>query len=142
MLIFDNYNNYYTIDFNNYCKNNNIVLFYIFIYSFHIFQSFDVNCFKFFKISYNKKIKQMMCIQITYIIKNNFFFAFKCIFYIIINQKNIQTSFRIIGFVLYNLKKMINNLDFKFHTLTPLNSCSTSFTFINPNMPCTAKNTV
>ena len=80
--------------------------------------------------------------QIIHIIKNNFFLAFKYVFYVIINSKNIQTSFKIIGFVLYNPKKMINNLDFKFRTSTPSNSCLTNFTFINPNMPCIAKNAI
>ena len=80
--------------------------------------------------------------QITHIIKNNFFLAFKCIFYVIISPKNIQTNFRIIGFVLYNLKKMINGLDFKFHISTPSNSCPMNFISINPNTPCIAKNAV
>ena len=83
-----------------------------------------------------------MYMQITYITKNNFFFAFKCVFYVIINPKNIQTSFKIINLILYNLKKMISGLDFKFHTLTPSNSCPTNFTSINPNMSRTAKNIV
>ena len=84
----------------------------------------------------------MICMQIMHIIKNNFFFAFKCIFYVIINPKNIQTSFKIIDFVLYNPKKMINNLDFKFCTSMPSNFCSINFTFINPNMSCIVKNIV
>ena len=83
-----------------------------------------------------------MYIQIMHIIKNNFFLAFKCVFYVIINPKNIQASFRAIGLVLYNPKKIINNLDFKFHTPTLSNFCLTNFTFINPNTPHTAKNTV
>ena len=83
-----------------------------------------------------------MCMQIMHIIKNNFFFAFKCVFYVIINLKNIQASFKAIGFVLYNLKKMINNLDFKLYMPMPLNFCLMNFTFINPNMLCTAKNAV
>ena len=80
--------------------------------------------------------------QITHIIKNNFFLAFKHIFYVIINPKNIQTNFKIINLVLYNPEKMINNLDFKFCTPTLLNSCLTNFTFINSNMPRTAKNAI
>ena len=80
--------------------------------------------------------------QITHIIKNNFFFAFKYVFYVIINLKNIQINFKIIGFILYNLKKMINNLDFKFCTLMPSNFCPMNFIFINPNMSCIAKNIV
>ena len=83
-----------------------------------------------------------MCIQITHIIKNNFFFAFKCVFYVIINPKNIQADFKIISLVSYNPEKMINNLDFKFHTLMLSNSHPINFTSINPNTSHTAKNTV
>ena len=80
--------------------------------------------------------------QITHIIKDDFFLAFKCVFYVIINPKNIQTNFKITSFVPYNPKKIIDNLDFKFHTLTLSNSHPTNFTSINPNMPYTAKNIV
>ena len=130
------------VDFNNYCKNNNIILFCMFIHSFHIFQFFDIKYFRFFKVSYSKKIKQMICMQIMHITKNNFFFVFKHVFYVIINPKNIQTSFKIIGFILCNLEKMISGLDFKFYMLTLLNFHPTNFTFINPNMLCIAKNVV
>ena len=91
---------------------------------------------------YGKEIKQMMCMQIMHITKDDFFLAFKCVFYVIINPKNIQTNFKTIGLVLYNLKKMIGDLDFKFCTLILSNSCLMNFTSINLNMLCTAKNTV
>ena len=80
--------------------------------------------------------------QIMHIIKNNFFLVFKCVFYVIINPKNIQTGFKIIGFVSYNPEKMINDLDFKFHTPMLSNSCLTNFTSINPNTPRIVKNAV
>ena len=83
-----------------------------------------------------------MHIQITHIIKDNFFPAFKCVFYVIINPKNIQASFKTISLVLYNPKKIINNLDFKFHTPTPSNSYPTNFISTNPNTSYTAKNVV
>ena len=83
-----------------------------------------------------------MYMQITHIIKNNFFFAFKCVFYVIINPKNIQTNFRIINFVLYNPKKMIGSLDFKFCISMLSNSYLMNFTSINPNMLCIAKNII
>ena len=83
-----------------------------------------------------------MYMQIIHIIKDNFFFAFKCVFYVIINLKNIQASFRVIGLVLYNLEKMISNLDFEFCMLIPSNSYLTNFTSINPNMLHIAKNVV
>ena len=80
--------------------------------------------------------------QITYIIKNNFFFAFKCVFYVIINPKNIQTNFKAIGFVPYNPEKIIGGLDFKFHIPTLLNFCLMNFTSTNLNTPHTANNVV
>ena len=80
--------------------------------------------------------------QIIYIIKNNFFLAFKHVFYVIINLKNIQTNFRIIGLVPYNLEKMIGNLDFKFCMPILSNFYPTNFISINPNMPCIAKNII
>ena len=83
-----------------------------------------------------------MCIQIMHIIKNDFFLAFKHIFNVIINPKNIQTNFRVIDFILYNPKKMINDLDFKFYTPMLSNFCLMNFTFINLNMLCTAKNII
>ena len=83
-----------------------------------------------------------MHMQITHITKDNFFPAFKRIFYVIINPKNIQISFRITNLVPYNPEKIIGNLDFKFYTPTPSNFCPTSFTSTNPNIPCTAKNTI
>ena len=83
-----------------------------------------------------------MCIQIIHITKNDFFFAFKCVFYIIINPKNIQANFRAIGLILYNPEKIIGGLDFKFHTSTLSNFCLMSFTSINLNMLCIAKNAV
>ena len=83
-----------------------------------------------------------MYIQITHIIKDNFFLAFKCIFYVIINPKNIQTSFKTIGLILYNPKKMINGLDFKFCTPILSNFCLMNFISINLNTLCIAKNVV
>ena len=83
-----------------------------------------------------------MCMQIMHIIKNNFFLAFKHIFYVIINPKNIQINFKITNLIPYNPKKIINNLDFKFHTSMLSNFHSINFIFTNLNTSCIAKNAV
>ena len=83
-----------------------------------------------------------MCMQIMYITKNDFFFVFKYVFYVIISPKNIQASFRVIGFISYNPKKIINGLDFKFYILILSNSCLTNFISINLNILCIAKNII
>ena len=83
-----------------------------------------------------------MHMQITHIIKNNFFLVFKCVFYVIINLKNIQANFRVINLILYNPEKMIGGLDFKFHIPILSNFCLTNFIFINLNTLCIAKDAV
>ena len=58
------------------------------------------------------------------------------------NEKNVQTKFQTIDFMPYNLKIMINNLDFKFKTFTPSNSHLTNIASMNPTTFKTAKNAV
>ena len=58
------------------------------------------------------------------------------------NPKNVQSNFKIIDFVPYNLEKINNNLDFKFHTFTFLNFHLMNFIFINLDTFHTTKNAV
>ena len=94
------------------------------------------------KAAYGEKIKKMMQMHLTHIIKNNFFFIFKQVFFVSMNEENVQIKFQTIDFMLYNPKIMINNLDFKFKTFILSNFCPTSIASMNPTMPKTAKNTV
>ena len=77
-----------------------------------------------------------------YFIKNDFFFIFKQVFFVSINEENVQTKFQIIDFMLYNLKIIINNLDFKFKTFMLSNSYLTNITSMNPIIPKTVKNAI
>ena len=61
-----------------------------------------------------------------------FFLIFKHVLFTIINLKNIQSNFKTIGFILYNLKIIIDNLDIKSYTCTSSNSCLMNFTFKLP----------
>ena len=78
--------------------------------------------------------------HIMHIIKNNIFFAFKQVFYVVMGSKNIQTSFKAIGFILYSFNQMFNYLDFKPHTFTPLNIFQWNLNSIIPNTFYIAKN--
>ena len=108
-----------------------IIIFYIFFHSFHILQPLDVKCFSPLRTAYGKEIKKMIQMHLTHIIKNNFFPIFKQIFFILMSEENIQIKFQVIGFMPYNLKIMINNLDFKLWTFTSSNSYSTNITSTN-----------
>ena len=80
--------------------------------------------------------------QIMHIIKDDFFLVFKQVFFIIMNLENIQSNFKTINFVPYNPKKIIGNLNFKFHIFTPSNFHSMNFIFINLNTFHTMRNTL
>ena len=53
MLIINDYNNYTSIKFNNYCKFNNIIIITMSAYLFHLLQPLDIKLFSFLKIIYN-----------------------------------------------------------------------------------------
>ena len=67
---------------------------------------------------------------------------FKHVFFVIMDLENVWLNLKIIGFVPYNLKKIIGILNFKFYTFIFLNFHSMNFAFINLNMFCTAKDVV
>ena len=119
-----------------------IIVFCMLFYSFYILQLLDVKCFGSLKAVYGKKIKKIIQMHFTHIIKNNFFLVFKQVFFVSINEKNIQTKFQTIDLMLYNPKIMINNLDFRFKTFTLSNFCSTSVASTNPIISKIAKNVV
>ena len=119
-----------------------IIILYMLFHSFHILQLLDVKCFSSLKTAYEKKIKKMMWMHFTHIIKDNFFPIFKQVFFVSMSEKNVQTKFQATDLMLYNLEIMINDLNFKFRTFTLSNSCPTSIASTNLITPKTAKNAV
>ena len=119
-----------------------IIIFCIFFHSFHILQPFDVKCFGPLKAAYGKEIKKMIQMHLTHITKNNFFLAFKQVFFASMGEENVQVRFQVTGLMPYNLKIIINNLDFKLKTFMLSNSCSTNIASINPITFKTTKNAV
>ena len=84
----------------------------------------------------------MIQMHFTYIIKDNFFSIFKQIFFTSMGEENIQTKFQAIGFMLYNLKIIINNLDFKLKIFTLSNSYPTNVVSTNLITPKITKDAV
>ena len=119
-----------------------IIVFCIFFHLFYIFQLFDVKCFGFLKVVYEKEIKKMMWMHFMYIIKDNFFFVFKQVFFVSIGEENVQAKFQAIGLMLYDLKIVINSLDFRFKTFMLLSFYLINIASTNPIMPKIAKDVV
>ena len=70
-----------------------IIVFCMLFYSFHIFQFFDVGCFGPLKVAYGKEIEKMMWMHLTHIIKDDFFFVFKQVFFASMGEENVQAKF-------------------------------------------------
>ena len=78
----------------------------------------------------------------THITQKIIFPVTKQVFFVSINEENVQTRFQMINFMLYNLKIMMNNLDFKSKTHTLSNFCLTNVISINSNIFKIAKNVI
>src|SRR6266699_6792044 len=115
LLILDGYNNHYLYKFEYYCKKNNIITFYIFLHSFHLFQSFNVGYFNILKRSYGKEVENFIRSHINYIIKLDFFACFYTTFFIIFDEENIRIDFQSTNLIPFNLKTMISKLDIKLY---------------------------
>ncbi len=125
----DNYNSHHLYEFEYYCKENNIITFYILFHLSYLFQLFDIGCFNILKQLYGKEIENLIQSYINYIIKPDFFAYFHTIFFVIFNEENVQVDFRNTGFILFNPDTMIYKLDIKLYTLIPIGPLSAEIDF-------------
>ncbi len=115
----DDYSSHHSYEFECYCKKNNIVIFYIFLHLFHLFQSFDIGYFNMLKRLYDKEVENLIRFYINYIIKPNFFVCFYTTFFATFGEENIRVDFRGTDFVPFNLKTVIFKLDVKLYISIP-----------------------
>ena len=89
MIILDNYKNYLSTQFKKFYKKKNIIILYFPIHFLYIIQPLDVGCFNMLKQLYSRIFKDLIKTYINYIIKTEFFIAFKTAYFNIITLKNI-----------------------------------------------------
>jgi hypothetical protein len=119
LLVLDEYKSYILVDFQCYCKENKIITLYILAYSSHLLQPLDVGCFGLLKKLYGKEIKNLIQVHINYIIKIEFFAAFKNVFMASFSEANVRGGFQEAGLVLFNLETVLSKLDIAPRTPTP-----------------------
>ena len=74
-------------------------------------QPLDVGCFRTLKRSYRAEIEKLIQVQITYILKEDFFPAFHTTFRTALTELNIRGGFHGSGLVPYDLEYMISQLE-------------------------------
>jgi hypothetical protein len=138
LLILDGHESHHSIDFEDYCKANNIVPLCLPSHSSHFLQPLDVGCFSPLKRSYGKQIEQMMRMQITHITKEDFFDAFVEAFHASIIANNVRAGFRAASLVPFDPESVISRLDPKPITPSPPSSRPGSASSWVPKTPSTA----
>jgi hypothetical protein len=98
-LILDGHESHHSDEFEEYCKENNIITLCMPPHSSHLLQPLDVGCFSPLKKAYGRHIEDMMRAQITHITKDDFFPAFRNAFFAALTESNIQGGFGGAGIV-------------------------------------------
>jgi hypothetical protein len=122
LLILDGHESHHSDEFEEYCKENNIITLCMPPHSSHILQPLDVGCFGPLKKAYGRQIENMMQAHIHHITKDDFFPAFHAACNEAMTESNIQGGFRGAGLLPFDPEKVISGLDLKLKTPTPSKS--------------------
>jgi DDE superfamily endonuclease len=76
LLVLDGHSSYVTPEFDQYCKDNHIIILYMPAHSSHLLQSLDVSCFGPLKKAYANEIYYLIRLGINHIDKLNFLKAY------------------------------------------------------------------
>jgi hypothetical protein len=122
LLVLDGHESHHSVEFEEYCKEHNIVTLCMPAHSSHLLQPLDVGCFSPLKKAYGRQIEELMRQQITHITKEDFIPAFRAAFQASLTESNIQGGFRGAGLVPFDPERVISILDLRLRTPTPQNS--------------------
>ena len=124
LLILDGHESHHSDEFEQYCKDNDIVTLCMPAHSSHLLQPLDVGCFGPLKTVYGAEIEHLVRARITHITKEDFFPAFQKAFNATITASNIKGGFKGAGLIPMNPQNVISKLDVKL--TTPQSSRSSS----------------
>jgi len=119
LLILDGHGSHATVEFESYCKGNNILTLCMPAHTSHLLQPLDVGCFGPLKKAYGRQIDQLMRNHISHVTKLEFLPAFRAAFDAAITLDNIRGAFRGAGLIPFNPEGVISKLDVRLATPTP-----------------------
>jgi hypothetical protein len=111
LLIIDGHESHCSVDFQDLCKEKNIVLICMPAHSSHLLQPLDVGCFAPLKRRYGDAISGLARNRTHYISKEAFLLAFKTAFGQSITKENILAGFRGAGLVPFDPQAVLSKLD-------------------------------
>ncbi|KAF7578752.1 hypothetical protein PtrM4_029920 [Pyrenophora tritici-repentis] len=116
LLIIDGHESHDSLDFQQYCKDHNIITLCMPPHSSHLLQPLNIGYFSPLKTAYSRQAKDLMRNKITHITKLEFLPCFKGAFDAAIIKANIQGSFRGASLVPFNLEAVISTLNVRLRT--------------------------
>jgi hypothetical protein len=119
LLILDGHESHHSIEFQDICKENNIVTLCMPPHASHILQPLDVGCFAPLKRAYKNQVGALANSHINNINKTAFLEAFQSVYSSAFSPNNIRSSFRATGLVPVDPEVVISKLEVKPRTPTP-----------------------
>jgi hypothetical protein len=103
MIVLNDHKNYLSIQFEEFCKEKNIIIFCLLVYSLYFTQPLDISCFNILKRLYGKQFEVFIKTHINHIVKPEFFIVFKAAYLVIMTIENIKAGFRGASLLSYDL---------------------------------------
>lgn len=110
LLILDGHGSHATPEFDQYCKDRNIITLCMPAHSSHLLQPLDVGCFSVLKRSYGTQVAEFMRLGINHIDKAEFLYALKLARNSALTESNIRTAFAATGLVPRNPDRVLSTL--------------------------------
>ena len=119
LLILDGHESHQSLQFQEFCKENNIYTLCMPPHSSHLLQPLDVGCFSPLKRAYSREVESLIRNHINHITKLEFLPAFKAAFDRSFTPANIRSAFQGAGLVPLQPDAVLSKLDIKLRTPTP-----------------------
>ena len=122
MIVLDGHKSHLSAQFEEFCKEKNIITLCLPAHSSHLTQPLDIGCFSILKRSYGKQLEAFIKTHVNHIAKPEFFIAFKAAHLATMTTENIKAGFRGAGLLPYDPQAVLSKLDIKLRTPTPTGS--------------------
>ena len=122
MLVLDGHESHQSVDFESYCKGNNIIPICRPSHSSHITQPLDVWFFSFLTRAYGAEINTFIRAHINNITKVEFFLALHAAYKRSMTKENMAGGFRGAYLIPFDPEAVISKLDVRLQTPTPTGS--------------------
>jgi hypothetical protein len=119
LLILDGHESHYSLEFQDFCKENNIFTLCMPPQSSHLLQPLDVGCFSPLKKAYSQQVESLIRNYINHITKLEFLPAVEAAFDQAFTTANICSAFRGAGLVLLQPEAVLSKLDVQLRTPNP-----------------------